>query len=890
MKKYIFLLIIILFNSFHAEARHLKGGWIRYEYLGNGVAPNSSKYRITVYQYLDCSSVGPQIDETATLGIFLGDTFVPVETLDIDSVKNGSVILNKTTYDACITPKPQVCYLINKYVLIKELPNYAGGYILAVQRCCRIDGIVNVLNSNTVGVTYYNKIPGTINGVNYWNNSSPSFAQKDTTLICYKAPFTLDFSANDIDGDSLVYTFCDGLTGGSDAGSSGAGVGPKPYPPSSPPYASIPYSSANLNGDNPLGLNANINPQTGIISGTAPTKVGDYVVAVCVLEYRNGEMIGSAKKEIHVTVGNCSLSAAQLKPTYINCKDLNFTFFNESTASNIISYIWNFGDTLSPKNTDSVPKPIHSYTDTGIFKLTLKVVSRAGCVDSTKSLVKVYPGFQADFIVDSTCIQNPYFFSDSTYSKYGKVNAWLWNMGEPNVTNDTFSVKNPSYIYPTLGIKTVTLNVSNSNGCTDNITKTITVTDKPAINLSVKDTLICYRDSVPLQAYGSGNFTWSPTDSLSSPNTANTLVFPKDTTIYKVTVTKKGCTNTDSVRVNVLKAINVKAGPDTIVCVSDSVRLFAISHGTNYNWTSSNKAEIISAVSNPWITPKINPTYYYVMATLGRLCKALDAVLIQAFPYPLTYAGIDEAICYGKEVQLRGFATGSIFHWSPTNSLTQPDGLNPIAHPETTTTYVLTTQDTVKLGCARPISDTIVVRVVPKLKISVGNDTAVVANQPLQMNVTGNMDTLFTSYFWYPTKGLNNNSFKNPISTLSSTTDSITYMVKVTTPEGCYAYDTVKVVVFKTDPELFVPDAFTPNGDGLNDVERPIAVGVMYLDFFSVYNRWGQLIFTTNQIGRGWDGNFNGVAQPAGTYVYITQGRNYKGKTISKKGTFVLIR
>ena len=99
----------------------------------------------------------------------------------------------------------------------------------------------------------------------------------------------------------------------------------------------------------------------------------------------------------------------------------------------------------------------------------------------------------------------------------------------------------------------------------------------------------------------------------------------------------------------------------------------------------------------------------------------------------------------------------------------------------------------------------------------------------------------------------------------------------------------MKVLVYQTPPEIFVPTAFTPDA-GINNIEKPIPVGILHLDFFNIYNRYGQLLYTTSQIGQGWDGTFNGVPQPPGTYVFVAQGVDYLGKTIGNKGTVVLIR
>ena len=97
------------------------------------------------------------------------------------------------------------------------------------------------------------------------------------------------------------------------------------------------------------------------------------------------------------------------------------------------------------------------------------------------------------------------------------------------------------------------------------------------------------------------------------------------------------------------------------------------------------------------------------------------------------------------------------------------------------------------------------------------------------------------------------------------------------------------VRVFKTLPDIFVPNAFTP-GKGGNSVFRPIPVGISRLDYFKVYNRWGQLVYATSAMGQGWDGRVNGKLQDTGSFVWVTQGLSYAGKTIFRKGTMVLIR
>ena len=200
---------------------------------------------------MDCSSTGLQRDQRVYLGIFDAQSNVQViQTVSIQLTSSDNP--NKTSFDPCLSNPPlgKVCYFIDNYVTQVELPNNPNGYVLSVQRCCRINGIANVSgNSSSIGVTYTNTIPGTISGTDYSKNSSPAFAQKDTAIVCYNSPFVFDFSATDVDKDSLAYEFCDGLTGGNTSQ-----AGTQPNPPANPPYIGVPYGGG-FSGNQPTRFN-----------------------------------------------------------------------------------------------------------------------------------------------------------------------------------------------------------------------------------------------------------------------------------------------------------------------------------------------------------------------------------------------------------------------------------------------------------------------------------------------------------------------------------------------------------------------------------------------------------------------------------------------------------
>ena len=856
----------VLFFCNIGLAKHIKGGWIQYEYV-SAASSTTSTYKITVYVFKNCSESGPM---PSALGIYDAVTYANVKT--ITGTTNSYTLIStptKSSFDPCLSNPPTICYQFYTYSTTVTLDNSTNGYIIVAQDANRITGLINITNSVSTGISFIATIPGILNSVDYHVNSNPYFKFTDTAIICYNSKFTYQFAATDADGDSLTYSFGDGINGTQAL--------------SAPPYSALTYNSG-YSGTQPLGSNVTIDAVTGLISGVAPSATGEYVIAVYVSEWRSGVKINSTKKELQIIVGDCSLSAASLKTSYINCGTYTFSFQNETTASNITSYLWNFGD----NNTSTGATPTYTYKDTGTYTLKLKVSNSGGCEDSTSSKVKVYPGFTPYFTKAGSCYLSPFQFTDKSYAKYGVINSWVWDFGDATVSTDTSSSQNPSYTYSAPGSYPVVLNITSSKGCSGSYVDTVIANGKPTMYLPFTDTLICSVDSVPLIIQTSGTtINWSPNYNIINPATVNPIVYPKDTTVYKVVVQDKGCIDSATVTVNVLQYITVKfASSDTAICETDSIQLKPISYALSYLWTEAPTINSLNSytVKNPMAAPG-ETTTYYVRANLGY-CQDSTKIKVYVAPYPKVTVGADTSICFGTRAQLHASITANSFSWSPTNSLYNSKSLTPLAVPGKTTQYILTVKDT--SYCPKTVSDSVTVNVIPIVTINAGNDTTVAIGQPLQFNVSGDSSM---SFVWLPATDLSNAFIYNPIGKYSSSDpDSILYTVKATTKEGCVGTDNILVKILKMAPDILVPSGFTPNNDGLNDILKPVLIGIVKFDYFNIYNRWGQMIFSTSQTEKGWDGTINGSGQNSGTYVYMTQGTDYLGNTIFRKGTVVLIR
>ena len=396
------MFFVILFSVSLAPsfANHLKGGFFTYEYLGPGINnPAYLRYRVTLTVYMDCSSENNpgQLTDPINFTIFNAGTGTQVQNPSVNITSKYR--LSKVKDEECIAnDQPGCYYFIVIYNLPSiELPSNAAGYTISYQRCCRITNIANMPpGSETHGNTYSITIPGSNAPMRADTNSSPKFLVNDTALVCNDSYFEVPFIATDPNGDSLSYYFCGAWGGGSSTNSS-------PNPADSPPYSLIPYTLG-FSGSSPLGSNVTVDPLTGLISGIAPSKAGEYVVTVCVNEYKQGVLIGTVRKELHLKVGDCAPIQATLDPSYITCDGFTLSFFNQ-TNSGVTSYFWDFGVGSQTNDTANIATPTYTYSDTGTYTLKLVVNRGQTCGDSTTAQVKVYPGFFPGFTSICKCIK-----------------------------------------------------------------------------------------------------------------------------------------------------------------------------------------------------------------------------------------------------------------------------------------------------------------------------------------------------------------------------------------------------------------------------------------------------------------------------------------------------
>jgi gliding motility-associated-like protein len=314
--------------------------------------------------------------------------------------------------------------------------------------------------------------------------------------------------------------------------------------------------------------------------------------------------------------------------------------------------------------------------------------------------------------------------------------------------------------------------------------------------------------------------------------------------------------------------------------------LSTVTNATQFSWTPAIKLSGTNN-ANPMASPTAT-TLYIVTATLGR-CSVNDSILVAVMAAPIPDAGPapPDGICYGKTYQLQG-SGGVSYSWTPSAYLSSTTIYNPIVTPDKSTTYTLSVIDA--NGCPSLITDQVTVQVIPPIKVTTYPfDTVVYAGAQIPLLAT----SVGTDYIWTSgsgTTGLDNPNIPNPIATAPLIDGSLViYQVTATTAAGCKGDGFVKIQVYK-GPDIYVVTAFTPNGDGRNETFIPFPVGIKKLNYFRVFNRWGQMLYSTTTLNKGWDGRFGGVEQASGVYIWMVEGITMDNKVITKNGTVTLIR
>lgn len=544
---------------FKANATHIVGGEIYYDYLGN------NQYKITLKVYRDCFNGIPPLDNPAFLTIYdANNNVVMTRSLTLLSVVSVPPSIN----NPCIQTPGGICVEEGVYEDIVTLPPKTGGYYLAYQRCCRNVSILNIVNPNSVGATYWEHIPGPEIAA---QNSSPRFKKFPPIFICNGIPINFDHSATDADGDILVYSLCNPFNGLDDCCPSIGTSTPQgcASPPPScptvntpPPYQSVPFLPP-YSGVFPMSSSPaiNINPTTGFLSGV-PDINGQWVVGVCVQEFRGNQLIGTHHRDFQFNVVTCSVTVLsaimdQLQP----CSGYTVNFVNQSIGGT--TYHWDFGVNSLTNDTSNIMNPTYVYPDTGKYTVTLVANPGKPCADTVKKPFYVYPVLTPSFTSPPGQCINGNSFSYTVGGTYAPYSTFSWNFGA-SATPATSTLSSPSGItYSSPGSYPVTVIVK-QRMCSKTLTDTITVSPKPVAGFVPDSITSCDPASITFTNTSTGSpsmtYLWQFSNGQISTAQNPTMVFTP-AGVYSATLTvssNNGCVDTSKIVVPGIVTVNVR--------------------------------------------------------------------------------------------------------------------------------------------------------------------------------------------------------------------------------------------------------------------------------------------------------------------------------------------
>ena len=560
----------------------------------------------------------------------------------------------------------------------------------------------------------------------------------------------------------------------------------------------------------------------------------------------------------------------------------------EATGLNIDSLVWNFGDgTIMTTNQRVV---FHQYNDPGVYIPSVTLKNNAGCqypvagIDTIK-VDKIISGFTVQ--LQKSCGVTKVVFTDTSSVFFGKQLV-SWNFGDGN-TGSGVSV---SHDYFATGDYEIEMIVVGNSGCRDTVRTIVPihVNNIPDVTI-VADTERCTRENVLFMAAiasadSVNHIQWRINNGATGSGEQFTYSFasPGNYTVRLITGTVNGCFDTAFHNITIRQSPVITASNNQRICLGNSVPLTATG-ALSYQWSPVEGLSCTSCAT-PLASPVVT-TPYVVTGTNAVGCTSTDTVVVTVIqPFSMSVSPSD-SICIGQSANL--MASGaSTYTWTPSITLNSGTISNPVATPTATTTYRVVGHD--GFNC---FSDTafVVVGVGQYPTVRLGPDVTLSTGTELPLNTTVTNGPI-RDWVWTPSEDLSCDDCPLPIATIRNTGE---FRVLVRTHYGCEARDTIKVKAFCHDAQVFIPNAFTPDNDGINDILMVRGTGIVSVKSFRIFNRWGEVVFERssfppNNPAYGWDGKVRGKVGGPDVYVYTAEVICTNGTPFFYKGNVSIIK
>lgn len=550
----------------------------------------------------------------------------------------------------------------------------------------------------------------------------------------------------------------------------------------------------------------------------------------------------------------------------------------------ILSGLWDFGDGVQTTGVDVS----HIYATAGTY--VVRFVPNDKCAKPFDTVINVaatqtvLAGITNNL---QNCVGQASFLFEGQATSPNPIQSWAWTF-QP--TNQTSTQQNPTISFNTEGEVTATLVVRDTRGCADTI--------KAKVRADIVDEAIaarqnfCPGNSVELNPDFNSAYTYnwvaSPADPNLNPKDPNPKVSPEVPTTYTLEVEKGACKATFSTQVEPLPTVALSVPERQSTCDGSPVIVPATgSAGATFTWsTAPNFNPVIAVGDSLTVSSPVGETRYYVRAEKSGECPRIDSTLVINGKVDIEAIGANPTVCKDTEteLQVRNMDPLDQLNYAWSNGL--PNVFNPTVTPASNSTYSVTVTN--QAGCTAALTFAVTVIDVRVTAEVIGKDTICFGEKAqLQANATGGNNF---KYAWEPAATLNNSTIPNPMAGPEETT---LYTVTVTDDHLCTATANVQVFFVANqcvEPYIFVPKAFTPNGDQNNDFFRVRGNNITEL-YMVVWNRWGEKVFETNDIdSMGWDGSYKGKEGTPDSYAWLVRARCGNGTMWTKKGDVTLLK
>lgn len=618
----------------------------------------------------------------------------------------------------------------------------------------------------------------------------------------------------------------------------------------------------------------------------SPTKSFNYpgIYYVKLIAINNGGCIDTIVKTIIVKgpTGNFTYNPLQ------ECNNATVQF--QSTTQNTIKYIWDFSDGNVIQNTNG--NTSHFYNTAGIYVPKMILEDSTGCRvpivgnDTIKiNVVKTFIKALNTAVCDSGFVS----FSDSSYSN-NIITNYLWDFGDGNSSTQ----KNPIYFYNVAGTYNVKLITYTQSGCSDTamLQNLVTVSKAPIVNV-LGDDNVCV--SATTQFSGvilnnvQTNWEWDfgngQIDNQQNP-LPQQYNQPGTYNIQTKASNNFGCVTTFNKQIIVHPKPDVDAGIDSVICRFSNLKLNATGAST-YTWEANNSLSC-STCPSPTASPEVL-TVYRVTGKSVFGCINSDSVVIRVQqPFKLR-VNKNDTLCIGETMNLKASGAEN-YQWSPSIWIDNVNSASPKARPDSSIVYRVIGKD--NRNCFKD-TGFVAIKVYPKAKIDInlGNIQTVNIGDKIKLSTTSSKDV--TEWKWSPPRWLDCINCAEPIATPK---ESITYSVIASNLGGCISErEEISLTVICNGANVFIPNTFSPNNDGNNDLFYPRGKGVFSIKNLKIINRWGEVVFeksnfNANDASSGWDGTYKGQKLQPDVFVYLADVVCDNNTHIPLKGNITLIR